>query len=103
MADITPARKLFDLLVTRDFEPETLDSAGKPAADPAEAEIFSFDFRAESGKDYGTVVIMLTDEGDLEVYCADNVGKTMEASDKTKWFRFLEQLLVLVKRISRPP
>jgi hypothetical protein len=101
MADITPARKLFDLLVTRDFEPETLDSAGKPAADPAEAEIFSFDFRAESGKDYGTVVIMLTDEGDLEVYCADNVGKTMEASDKTEWFRFLEQLKDFAIRTNR--
>jgi hypothetical protein len=101
MADITPARKLFDLLVTRDFEPETLDSAGKPAADPAEAEIFSFDFRAESGKDYGTVVIMLTDEGDLEVYCADNVGKTMEAPDKTEWFRFLEQLKDFAIRTNR--
>jgi hypothetical protein len=101
MADITPARKLFDLLVTRDFEPETLDSAGKPAADPAEAEIFSFDFRAESGKDYGTVVIMLTDEGDLEVYCADNVGKTMEEPDKTDWFRFLEQLKDFAVRTNR--
>ena len=83
MADITPARKLFDLLVSRDFDPEMLDSSGRPAADPAEAEIFSFDFRAESGKDYGTVVIMLSDTGDLEVYCADNVGKTMEGADKT--------------------
>lgn len=92
MADITPARKLFDLLVSRDFDPETLDSSGKPAQNPAEAEIFSFDFRAESGKDYGTVVIMLTDNGDLDVYCADNVGKTMEGQDKTEWFRFLEQL-----------
>ena len=98
---MTPARKLFDLLVTRDFEPETLDSSGKPAADPSEAEIFSFDFRAESGKDYGTVVIMLTDDGDLEVYCADNVGKTMEAPDKTEWFRFLEQLKDFAIRTNR--
>jgi hypothetical protein len=92
MADITPARKLFDLLVSRDFDPEMLDSSGKPAPDPSEAEIFSFDFRAESGKDYGTVVIMLTNNGDLEVYCADNVGKTMEGPDKNEWFQFLEQL-----------
>ena len=70
MADITPARKLFDLLVSRDFDPETLDSSGKPAQNPAEAEIFSFDFRAESGKDYGTVVIMLTDNGCL-LYTSD--------------------------------
>jgi hypothetical protein len=92
MAQITPARKLFDLLVSRDFDPEMLDALGKPAADPAEAEIFSFDFRAESGKDYGTVVIMLGDDNNLDVYCSDNVGKTMEDSDKDDWFQFLEQL-----------
>jgi hypothetical protein len=92
MAQITPARKLFDLLVTRDFDPEMLDSAGKPAPDPAEAEIFSFDFRAESGKDYGTVVIMLGNDNTLDVFCADNVGKTMEGDDKNDWFQFLEQL-----------
>ena len=92
MADITPARKLFDLLVSRDFDPEMLDSSGKAAPDPAEAEIFSFDFRAESGKDYGTVVIMLGDDHNLEVYCADNVGRGMEGNDKNNWFDFLEQL-----------
>jgi len=101
MADITPARKLFDLLVSRDFDPEILDSAGKPAADPAEAKIFSFDFRAESGRDYGTVVIMLNDSGDLEVYCADNVGRTMEEPDKSEWFAFLEQLKNFAVRTNR--
>ena len=92
MADITPARKLFDLLVSRDFDPEMLDSSGKPAPDPAEAEIFSFDFRAHSGKDYGTVVVMLGDDNELEVYCSDNVGRSMEGDDKNDWFAFLEQL-----------
>ena len=101
MADITPARKLFDLLISRDFDPETLDSAGRPAADPAEAEIFSFDFRAESGRDYGTVVIMLSDTGDLDVYCADNVGRTMEGADKNDWFAFLEQLKNFAVRTNR--
>jgi len=92
MSDITSARKLFDLLVSRDFDPEMLDSSGKPAPDPAEAEIFSFDFRARSGKDYGTVVIMLGDDNDLEIYCSDNVGRSMEGDDKNDWFAFLEQL-----------
>ena len=101
MSQLTPARKLFDLLVSRDFDPEMLDVSGKPAPDPAEAEIFSFDFRAHSGKDYGTVVIMLSNEGDLEVYCADNVGKTMEGSDKTEWFAFLEQLKNFAVRNNR--
>ena len=92
MSDITPARKLFDLLISRDFDPEMLDSSGKPAPDPAETEIFSFDFRAKSGKDYGTVVIMLGEDNDLEIYCSDNVGRGMEGDDKNDWFAFLEQL-----------
>ena len=78
MADITPAHKLFDLLVSRDFDPEMLDATGRPAESPGETEIFSFDFRAESGRDYGTVVIMLGDDTELEVYCSDNVGRSME-------------------------
>jgi len=102
MANITPARKLFDLLVSRDFDPEMLDVTGKPAPDPAEAEIFSFDFRAQSGKDYGTVVIMLNHDGDMEVYYADNVGKTMEnEQDKTDWFNFLGQLKDFATRNNR--
>ena len=92
MSDITPARKLFDLLISRDFDPEMLDSSGRPAPDPAETEIFSFDFRAKSGKDYGTVVIMLGKDNDLEIYCSDNVGRSMEGDDKNDWFAFLEQL-----------
>ena len=92
MAQHTPARQLFDLLVSRDFDPEMLDVAGKTAPDPAEAELFNFDFRADSGKDYGTVVILLGDENNLEVYFGDNVGRTMEGQDKNDWFAFLEQL-----------
>jgi len=92
MADITPARKLFDLLVSRDFDPEMLDASGRPAEDPSNTEIFSFDFRARSGKDYGTVVIMLGNDNELEVYCSDNVGRSMEINDKNDWFEFLAQL-----------
>ena len=64
MADITPAHKLFDLLVSRDFDPEMLDATGRPAESPGETEIFSFDFRAESGREYGTVVIMRGDDNE---------------------------------------
>ena len=92
MADITPAHKLFDLLVSRDFDPEMLDATGRPSESPSETEIFSFDFRAESGRDYGTVVIMLGDDNELEVYCSDNVGRSMEGNDKNDWFEFLAQL-----------
>ena len=51
MSELTPARRLFDLLVSRDFEPEMLDASGRASDDPAETEIFSFDFQAQSGQD----------------------------------------------------
>ena len=92
MAQNTSAKQLFDLLVSRNFDPELLDSAGKPASNPAETEVFSFDFTTQSGNDYGTVVIMIGNDNNLEVYFGDNVGKSMEGADKKEWFSFLEQL-----------
>ena len=92
MAQNTSAKQLFDLLVSRNFDPELLDSAGKPASNPAETEVFSFDFTTQAGNDYGTVVIMIGNDNNLEVYFGDNVGKSMEGTDKKEWFSFLEQL-----------
>jgi hypothetical protein len=85
------ASSLYDLLVTKDFEPEALDSSGKPATDPAEAEMFSFDFRTPENN-YGTVVILLGAESDLSVYFGDNLGRGMESADRKFWYDFLAQL-----------
>jgi hypothetical protein len=92
MAQQTSAKQLFDLLVSRNFDPELLNTAGKPASDPSETEVFSFDFVTESGNNYGTVVIMLGEDNELQVYFGDNVGRTMEGADKNEWYAFLEQL-----------
>lgn len=91
MANHTPAKQLLDLLVTHDYDVKTLDSAGKTAMDPAEAEVFSFDFVARSGKNYGTVVIMIGD-GKTEMFFGDNLAKTMEADDKNEWYDFMQQI-----------
>jgi hypothetical protein len=98
MATQTPAKQLYDLLVSRNFDVELLDSSGKAAENPAEAEVFSFDYTTESGNDYGTVVIMLGTENDLEVYFGDNIGRGMETDDKNEWFDFLYQLRMFAKR-----
>jgi len=82
----TTARKIFDFLVTRDLEPEILDRQGKSVLDPQEAEMFSFEWRGPSGRDYGTVVILLNPDVGVEVYAADNLGRTMEPEDKDAWF-----------------
>ena len=86
------AQQLSDLLVTRNFELNTLDSQGQPAPSADQAHLFSFDYKGQSGNDYGTVVIMLTDENEMTVYSGDNTGRAMEADDKKDWFNFMEQL-----------
>jgi hypothetical protein len=87
----TTGRSLYDLLVTRDFEPEILDSSGKAVSNPDDAELFSFDWKTEN-QNYGAVVILLGTDNELEVYFGDNLGRTMESDDKSDWYDFLHQM-----------
>jgi hypothetical protein len=92
MAQNTPGQQLFDLLVTRGFDPEILDSSGKPAPTAEDAEIYSFEFVSSGGTNYGTVVVMLGDDKQLELFSGDNVGRGMDSEDKTEWYEFQHQL-----------
>lgn len=92
MAQNTPGQQLFDLLVTRGFDPEMLDSSGKAAPSAEDAEIYSFEFVSSGGTNYGTVVVMLGDNKNLELFSGDNVGRGMDSEDKTEWYEFQHQL-----------
>ena len=94
MSTNTSAKQVFDFLTTRNFGPET----GTKGQDPSQATVISFKFRGSSGRDYGTVTINLGDENQLDVFCADNVGRSMETQDKNEWYRFLEDLKNLAVR-----
>jgi len=85
------SQDLFDLLVSKDFTVKTLDNKGKPVVDPSEAEMFSFDFEV-GNNNYGTVVVLITDNTAMEVYYGDNVGKNMEGDDKDAWYDFLNHI-----------
>jgi hypothetical protein len=87
----TPGSQLYNLLVTRDFEPELLDSSGKAVNDPNEAELFSFDYKT-ANKNYGTVVVLMGADNNLQVYFGDNLGRSMEGDDKKQWYDFLAQM-----------
>jgi hypothetical protein len=87
MAQNTPAQQLFDLLVTRGFDPKLT-----PAESSENSEIISFKFISSSGKNYGTVVVMLGDDKNLELFSGDNLGRTMDSKDKTEWYSFQQQL-----------
>lgn len=82
----TLSRKIYDFLVTRDLNPEIRKGKdGKAVSDPEEAELFSFDWVGPSGRNYGTVVILINPDTGVELYTADNLGKTMEPEDKNAW------------------
>lgn len=83
--------QLNDLLVTQDFHPEMMDKNGQPA-NADDAKTFSFDYISKSGKNYGTMVIVLGNDNEMQVMYGDNLGKTMEGNDKDDFFNFTQQL-----------
>ena len=92
MAIENTSQDLADLLVTKGFDPVYTDERGMDSSQ-SEAKVFSFDWKSSSGKNYGTAVIVLGDENDLEFFFGDNLGKSIERpQDKKEWFAFLEQL-----------
>ena len=82
---------MLDLLATRNFHPEMLDRAGKPS-DAADAKTFTFDYTSSSGKNYGTMVIVLDSDNEMKIMYGDNLGRTMEGDDKSEFFDFIQHL-----------
>jgi hypothetical protein len=93
----TVGKDLHDLLITRNFDPESTDEQGQPSQ-PQDASVFSFDYVSSTGRDYGTAVIVLTDDHELQIFFGDNLGRGMEEPDKTEWFEFLRQLSLFASR-----
>jgi len=91
------ATALNDLLITRDFDPKPSIN-GKPlptepdgSVDISKANMFSFDYTTQN-KNYGTVVVLLGQDNELEVYYGDNLGRGMEQEHRSAWYDFLAQL-----------
>jgi hypothetical protein len=116
MAQNSIASELNDLLITRDFDVDALSTkTGKPAVnergvpDVSKADMFSFDWVGPTGKNYGTMVILLDQNGGMTVYFGDNLGRTMDPEDKKAWYGdtetgqtgFLEQLKNFAIRTSK--
>jgi hypothetical protein len=85
------SQQLLDLLATRNFHPEMLDKMGKPS-DAEDAKTFTFDYTSGSGKNYGTMVIVLDSDNEMKIMYGDNLGRTMDGDDKGEFFDFLQHL-----------
>lgn len=82
---------LYDLLITRNLEPRMLDSNGQDVMDPNTAEMFTFDWKTPN-HDYGTVVVMITNNEKLEIFFGNNITKSLDPKDSNDWYNFLNQL-----------
>ena len=87
----TTSQDLYDLLVTQNLDPEITDERGQ-AAQPTQGRVFTFDWTSETGTNYGTAVVLITDDGELQLFFGDNLGRGMEEPDKTEWYDFMQQL-----------
>jgi len=85
------SQQLLDLLATRNYHPEMLDRMGRPS-NAEDAKTFTFDYMAGSGKNYGTMVIVLDSDNEMKIMYGDNLGRTMEGDDKSEFFDFLQHL-----------
>ena len=93
----TTEKELYDILLSKDYDVSTLDATGKSVTDVDEANIFSFDFTPQ-GKNYGTIVVLLGNNNDFEIYFGDNIGKGLERDAKNSWYDFLYQMRMFAKR-----
>ena len=83
---------LQDLLVTRNFDPKITNKFGQETT-ANDGVSFSFDYISSSGKNYGTAVVVVSDNGDLMLFFGDNLGRSMEnPNDKNEWYDFMRQL-----------
>jgi hypothetical protein len=90
--DINISKDLYDLLVSKNFDPNVTDAQGRETT-PDEGSVFKFDYIASSGKNYGTAVILIGDDRELMLFFGDNLGKSMDnPEDKDEWFQFLQQM-----------
>lgn len=83
--------ELYDLLKTRGFDPETLDSAGKEVPVADSADVFQFHYHHD-GRDYGTVTITIDGLKDLIIYYNDEATGKSDASASGGWFDFVKQM-----------
>lgn len=93
----TTSKTLYDLLVSKNLDPEVLDSRGNSISDINDGEVYSFDFTVDD-KNYGTVVITLSGSNDFEVYYGDNLGKGMDKEHRSAWYDFLHHLKSFASR-----
>ena len=93
------AQQVDDFLVTQNYHPEMLDANGRPSENIEDAKIFSFDYVGTSGRNYGTMVVVLGEQNEMIIMYGDNLGKSIEdPADRGDFFKFQEMLTMLARR-----
>lgn len=89
--------QIYNTLLARNFDPSMMTSDGQRIQSSDDADLFSFNYTHDD-RNYGTVVVLLGPNQDLQVYYADNVAKGMEPGHQDSWYDFLHHMRMIAKR-----
>jgi len=88
---------LFKILSSKDFDVDILDTDGKAVSQISDARIFNFDYKTQS-HNYGSVVILLSSEFSLDIFCSNSFSNLPAGKAKKEWYDFLYQMRMFAKR-----
>lgn len=94
------AEELFNKIRSR-FEGVSIgDAESKATDDPAQARFFNFNYKDQTGEDYGNITISLIDEDSLKVIFSANLVEKIEQDPESQeaWYNFLRGLRFFAKR-----
>lgn len=92
------ASSLFDKIRTRFNNVNLGDERAKTTTDPEKARYFNFDYRDQSGVNFGNLTISLIDENSLKIYFDKNIRAEMDSRQAAIWFEFLRNIRKFAKR-----
>ena len=94
------AEELFNKIRSR-FEGVSIgDAESKATEDPAQARFFNFNYKDQTGVDYGNITISLIDEDSLKVIFSTGLVEKIEQDPESQeaWYNFLRGLRFFAKR-----
>lgn len=92
------AQELFDKIHSRFGNTSIGDDRAKSTDDPMLARFYNFDYKDNTGKNFGNVTVSIVDTSSLKVYFGKNLSQDMNHKQKRNWYNFLKELRLFAKR-----
>jgi hypothetical protein len=94
----TVAEALFEKIRARFEKVSVGDENAKATTEPSKARIFSFDYIAKDGENFGNVTISIADEQALKLFFGKNLTAELDEVQKIEWYDFLRDIRMFSRR-----